>query len=75
MYIDSYDFFAFDTRNLSVSQISIMEEGLCWYLMNEDTDDEEYIDLDILEEVTRKHFNLDEKVELMEYFEVEELVW
>lgn len=52
-----------------------MEEGLCWYLMNEDTDDEEYIDLDILEEVTRKHFNLDEKVELMEYFEVEELVW
>ena len=75
MYIDSYDFFAFDTRNLSVSQISIMEEGLCWYLMNEDTDDDEYIDLDILEEVTRKHFNLDEKVELMEYFEVEELVW
>lgn len=43
--------------------------------MNEDTDDDEYIDLDILEEVTRKHFNLDEKVELMEYFEVEELVW
>ena len=73
--LDSYDFFAFETRNLSVSQISIMEEGLCWYLMNEDTDDEEYVDLDILEEVTRKHFNLDEKVELMEYFEVEELVW
>lgn len=75
MYFDTYETFAFDRQNMIVSQITLMDEGLCWLLMNKDTDDDEYIDSGLLEEVVRERFDLGNNVVLEEYFEVEEIVW
>lgn len=75
MYFDKYEVFAFDRQNMIVSQITLIDEGLCWLLMNKGTDDDEYIDSGLLEDVIRERFDLGNNVVLEEYFEVEELVW
>lgn len=75
MYVDSYDVYVFDKQTLGVTQVTLLEEGLCWFLMHDDTADDDYIDEYVLNEMIKEHFEFGEDVEFLEYFETEELVW
>ena len=65
--IDAYDFFV--TDNPIILHISIMDEGMCWYLMNEDKDDNDYVDTDELERVAKKRFGFNEDDMTVDGFE------